>query len=491
MPELEIKLQIPPPQLGAVQAAMRRGSCATTRLRALVFDTPGHHLAAASFSLRVRREGRRWVQALKGPGDGLVSRFEHEVARGSGSAVPAPDLALHGEAPGGEALLAALGAEAVALVPLFEVDVVRTQRRVRHDGAWIELALDEGWVRCGASRERVCELELELETGTVGALVGLARRWALRHGLWIDVRSKAQRGYQLLAGDKTPAATRGAPAVLPASVSPDAALRACVGAALQQILGNASALAAGAGSAEHVHQARIGLRRLRSVLREFAGWSPDVQTRWSDSASVLFGQLGQVRDSDALSAWIEPQLQAAGAPPLQRATQAPSSMPTALLRSPEATRLWLDLLAFVNGPPLLPSPTPHHRPGVAALAAPVLSRLHRHVRRAGKDFAVQGDAQRHRARKQLKRLRYAAESLSSLWPAGAWRDYAQRLKNAQEALGQVQDASLAQVMYSAALLDAEPRAWFALGWLAAHRPEWLAQAGRALRELGKRPKFMR
>ncbi len=495
MPELEIKLQIAPPQLGAVQAAMRRGSCATTRLRALVFDTPGHHLAAAGFSLRVRREGRRWVQALKGPGDGLLSRFEHEVARGSGSAVPAPDLALHSAAPGSEALLAALsdalGAEAGMLMPLFEVNVERTHRRVRHDGASIELALDEGWVRCGASRERVCELELELETGTVGALVSLTRRWALRHALWIDVRSKAQRGYQLLQGDAAAPAMRGAPPALLTSVSPDAALRACVGAALRQILANASELAADRGGAEHVHQARIGLRRLLSVLREFGAWSADVQAQWSEDAASLFKQLGQARDRDALSAWIEPQLQDAGAPPPQSDTSAPSSMPTSLFRSAAATRLWLDLMAFAHGQAApLASDMPAHHASVPALAAPALASLHRRVRRAGKAFDAQGDAQRHRARKQAKRLRYCAESLSSLWPARAWQAYAQRLKNAQDALGRVQDASLAQAVYSAQA-STDPHAWFALGWLAAHQSEWLADAGQALRALGKRPKFMR
>jgi triphosphatase len=493
MPELEIKLQIPPPQLGTVRAAMRRGRCATTRLRALVFDTPGHHLAAAGCSLRVRREGRRWVQALKGPGDGLLSRFEHEVPLGSGRAVPAPDLARHAAAPGGEPLLAALndalGGEAGTLAPLFEVNVVRTHRRVRHEGASIELALDEGWVQCGASRERVCELELELETGSVGALVGMARRWALRHGLWIDVRSKAQRGYQLLQGDASSPAMRGAPPVLSKSISPDAALRACVGAALQQILANAAELAAGRGDAEHVHQARIGLRRLLSVLREFGDWSADVQAQWSEDAASLFRSLGQARDRDALSAWIEPQLLAAGAPPSQSATPAPSSIPAALFRSAEATRLLLDLMAFVHGQPV-PLDAASHRAGVSALAAPALARLHRRLRRAGKAFDALDEARRHHARKQAKRLRYCAESLSSLWPASAWQAYAQRLKNAQDALGRVQDASLAQAVYSAQP-DAGPQAWFALGWLAAQRPGWVAEAGQALRKLGKRPKFLR
>ena len=44
--------------------------------------------------------------------------------------------------------------------------------------------------------------------------------------------------------------------------------------ALQQVLGNSSEIAEGTGTEEHVHQLRIGLRRLRTALRQMysEGW---------------------------------------------------------------------------------------------------------------------------------------------------------------------------------------------------------------------------
>ena len=41
---------------------------------------------------------------------------------------------------------------------------------------------------------------------------------------------------------------------------------------LEQVLVNASEIAAGSSDAEHVHQLRVGIRRLRTAMRELAVW---------------------------------------------------------------------------------------------------------------------------------------------------------------------------------------------------------------------------
>jgi inorganic triphosphatase YgiF len=491
MAEIEIKLQVPDGQLAGVRAAVLRGRCATARFRAIYFDTADRKLLAAGFVLRLRHEGRRWVQAIKGPGDGLLTRLEHEVVLGPGRTLPALDIERHAAMAEYETLRAALGESGAALLPNFEMRFKRTSRTVRHQGAMIELALDEGEIEAGAERAPISEVELELQRGPVGALADLAGRWSERHGLWIDVRSKSERGHLMAAGEVARPAAKGTPPRLSHQTRPPAALRACVQAALAQVLPNVAALAADAGSAEHVHQARIGLRRLLSVLREFGAWSADVDAQWSVGASRLFKQLGGTRDRDVLDAWVLPQLQAAGAPPFAFDDRRTQSAPSDACRSIEATRCLLALLAFSAG-------TAEHASGhdtdetaaVLALAGPRLARLHRRVRRAGKDFASIDDSARHRARKQLKRLRYCAESLSSLFPPDAWRVYARKLRKAQDALGRFQDLALAQGAFST-LLELDPQAWFALGWIAARRPAAVADAGRALRALGKTPKFLR
>ncbi len=489
-PEIEIKLQVPAQQRSAVQTAMLRGRCTTRRLRALYFDSADGALAPAGFVVRLRREGRQWVQALKSASDSPLSRLEHEVTLGAQRGVPALDLTRHAESPACEALLSLLGDRIDALAPVYEVQVQRRHRLVRHEGAWIELALDEGAIVAGRSRVPIHELELELKSGSPQALVSLARRWALRHGLWLDVRSKSERGHLLVAQQAALPATRShTPALRPDSCA-DAALRAIVSAALMQVLPNAAALAAETGGADHVHQARIGLRRLRSALREYGAWSAGVQPGWSEHAGALFKLLGQARDRDALSDWVLPQLQAAGAPTCEIGAAVAPTKPVEVFRSTEATALLLDLLAFANGELPADGAGSGSPATVLSAAAPRLLHLHRRLRRAGKAFASLDDAARHRARKQLKRLRYCAEGVSSLLPSKAWAAYARRLSAAQEVLGRLQDITLAQAAFSAQR-DRDLRAWFALGWLAARQSDCVEEAGKALRALGKAPKFLR
>ena len=90
-----------------------------------------------------------------------------------------------------------------------------------------------------------------------------------RHGVWVDAGTKAQRGVMLSKGlGELPRMKARRPALSP-EMSVDAAIREMTRACLVQIIGNASAVAGGLGDDEHVHQARIGIRKLRTVLSVF------------------------------------------------------------------------------------------------------------------------------------------------------------------------------------------------------------------------------
>ncbi|MFN9103948.1 MAG: CYTH domain-containing protein, partial [Betaproteobacteria bacterium] len=86
MNEIELKFQVPPGQATAVARAVGTASARRVRLQAAYADTADRRLAAAGLALRLRREGRRWVQTLKGRGDGLMARPEHEVPVPGGAA---------------------------------------------------------------------------------------------------------------------------------------------------------------------------------------------------------------------------------------------------------------------------------------------------------------------------------------------------------------------------------------------------------------------
>lgn len=485
MAEIEIKLQVPDTGRAAVSRALHRGQVSRARLRARYYDTPDHRLAAAGLALRLRREGRRWVQALKGTGDGLLERLEHEVPVTSSREAPALDIARHDGTPEGRRLRKALGDQADALALRFETDVRRTWREVRLGGTRIELAFDEGELRARDEALPVCEIEFELLQGSLEVMTAVAGRWAARHGLWLDTRSKAERGHWLADGrGAAPVAKAPVPSLHPAA-SLELALRACVLSAVSQIAPNASWLAAGHTQPEHVHQTRVGLRRLASVLREFGDWSGELDARWIETAREILGRLSGARDRDALSAWLWPALREAGAPPLALAQAGPADDPGAIFRAAPTTQWLLELLSFAHSTP----PAAQAR-NLRTLSGPHLARLHRQLHRAGRTFEALEDEARHRARKRLKRLRYAAEALSSLWPAKAWAAYAGRLRDAQDALGRLQDITVAEgLLRDAAARD--PGAAFGLGWIAAQRGQIVAEAGTALAAIGKTPKFLR
>lgn len=487
MPEIELKLQVGASDLAALEREVCRGRVQRVRMHALYFDTPQRALAAAGLALRLRREGRRWVQTVKGQGDGQLARLEHEVVLGASRAVPKLDPRHHAGTPEGDALAAALGNEAARLALCFETDVVRIRRELRHRGARIELALDRGTIRAGASTLPLAEIEFELLHGGVDALVDVARRWAARYALWLDSRSKALRGHLLVENRAAAAAVKSSAPLLDAHDDPDAALRCIVRNALAQILPNGSALAAGGAGPQHLHQARVGLRRLLSALREFGAWSDAVDGQWATDLRQMFGELGRARDRDAIAATLWPALRGAGAPLWQWAAAPATADAGAVFRAPATTQCLLGLIGFAGSPAATVNEA---RPALKGLVQARLRRLHRQVHSAGQGFAAQDSASRHRTRKRLKRLRYCAEFTSALWPERAWAAYSERLRGAQDALGAMQDNEVALPLYRAEA-EHDARAWFAVGWLIARHEALVAEAGQALRHLGKAPKFMR
>jgi inorganic triphosphatase YgiF len=499
--EIELKFQVPGAARHEVEAAVAKGGARRTHLQAIYFDTPDGRLAAAGLALRLRKEGRRWVQTLKATGPNAMQRFEHEVALiGAMSvppgAVPGADPLRHAGTPPGDRLAAVLAAAPGdagphRLAALCATDIWRRTRTLRAPGGSVELAFDSGEIVAGDRRWPVCELEIELVGGRPHAVIDVARRWVRRHALWLDVRSKAERG-DLLARDITAGAAVKAAAVrLTTEMSADSALLTVVANCLQQILPNASEVADGSCRDEHVHQLRVGLRRLRSALRFFEGWSTRIDPSWDARLAALFRQLGVARDRDALAASLLPALREAGAPLFELPPAPPGPTPTELLRTTEASLILLDLLASqLDAPeastsqPTVASAGEIAPPSLDALAADRLQRWHRRIVRAAKAYGALDDAARHLLRKRVKRLRYAAEFSASLFKGVAVARYLARLAPLQDSLGRYNDLCVGLATYRAAVGD-DPRAWFAIGWLTARREVLLAESAAALKDFAR------
>ncbi|MFN7344653.1 MAG: CYTH domain-containing protein, partial [Betaproteobacteria bacterium] len=87
MAEVELKLLVPPAQHARLQSRLRAfGVPRVQMVDSVYFDTAARALARAGLALRLRRQGRRWLQTLKtGGGEAaLATRDEWEVPVAAG-----------------------------------------------------------------------------------------------------------------------------------------------------------------------------------------------------------------------------------------------------------------------------------------------------------------------------------------------------------------------------------------------------------------------
>jgi inorganic triphosphatase YgiF len=493
--EVELKLQVPPESRAALEAALDIPHWHLTRLQAHYFDTAGAQLAAHGFSWRLRCENGQWVQTLKGDGDHLLQRLEDEVemAPQAGREMPRPDLTRHRDSPAGQALAQALGGAlddlSTLVVEQFHTCVERRARVMNVGGTQVEAALDLGSVHAQGRHTAVCELELELKDGAPQGLFELARPWVVAHGLWLSTASKARRGALLAEGHAFgPVVKAGVPA-LAWSMAPRALLRAIVASCLEQILPNVGEIAAGSPEAEHVHQARVGLRRLRTALRELAALDPVLDEQRQQVLATAFSRLGEARDQETVAHAVLERLAQAGAPAGLQWPQPEGEMhsPQAAVRDPAFQAVLLDLLAYILAEPAQQTPCKHDG-GCRKALRERLARLHKQVVRDGERFTELPLEHQHRVRKRLKRLRYLSEFLAPLYGAHAVERYVEALRPAQDALGEHNDDAVGLDAFHRATAT-QPQAWFAVGWLGAQQQASARECRRALRKVAEAPRF--
>jgi inorganic triphosphatase YgiF len=486
MLEFELKFQVPEGCLQSLTDELKAHGARATRLTARYFDTADGVLRANRMALRLRKEGRVWVQALKGDGGSAVQRFEHEVRlRVPPGTQPALDPARHHGTEAGEALRALLmqvaspglhdapaqglsetEAAPGVLIERCSTDVMRRACLLQPLGAVVEVALDLGTIRAGEREVPVRELELELKSGDPRGLFALAQAWRAHGGLWLDVRPKSERGALLIEGRLHGAAAKTRPPVVHRLMTAPQLFAAAVRSALDAVLANASELAAGSADEEHVHQLRVGLRRLRGLLRDLAPLGAGVDPAWAPALAGTFAQLGELRDNQSVMRAVRPLLERAGAPRLEWA------MPTVVVDPGIAVRqarFQATLLAMLEHALLEQPAADRAATDLAPLdhIADRLSALHRLVVRDGRRFEALPLERQHQVRKRLKRLRYLAEFAAPLWPGKAARRYLKYLAPAQDALGHHNDVGVAADKFRADAAH-DPHSLFAAGFLQAH-----------------------
>lgn len=478
--EYELKLTAPPDVLDRVFAdAGGNAPARRRRLVAVYYDTADRRLRARGAALRVRREGQRFVQALK-IARGPFERLEDEVK----VAGPSPELGAIGD----DAARRALGAVfAEELAPVFVSDVERRTREVTvEDGdggsGRVELALDHGTLSAGDRREPVAELELELKAGDRRQVFALAERLVDAGATRIVTRNKAERGYGLADGTG-PAAAKAAKMRLARGTAVGDALGRVMDGVFAQLWANHAAAFDGSDP-EGVHQLRVGVRRLRSALSLFGGVvAPARLAAMKQEARWAMAELGRCRDLDVFATEVLPPV-AAGRPNDAALAQLRATAEDArerayerlreVLASARYTHFLLGLGAWLAGRGWYEEAGTETALRLAEPLGPFADRMLEKraeaVRKRGKHFEALDSFHRHEVRKTLKKLRYATDFFRDLYPEKAAKPYLKRLSALQDAFGHMNDMAAAEDLLHDVVDGADARLTEArglvLGWYA-------------------------
>lgn len=499
--EIELKLALPESaqaqflRLPLLRTAVERKQ---TPLVNLYYDTAGLELRNRGIALRLRAQGKVWLQTVKCAGQafgGLTSRPEWEVPYAGHfdfSAIDAPVVRNWLERPKLKARIA----------PIFETNFQRKAWIFEPvAGTRIEMVLDRGWIAAAGRRESISEIELELLHGDEAQLFKLARRLAEQIPLTPSPLSKADRGYRLFK--QQPALpVKATPIPLKADDQPAAAFNHIVLACIDHLQRNHDG-AINSDDPEYIHQMRVATRRVRAAMRLFGPLVPaDFSATALTPMRKLMGILGQARDLDVLLSEIaEPVLAALPDEPrlaalvgiiterrFDRRREA-----VAFLKAPHFGAVAIDILAVLHHEIKLgddrTAGTPD-TPGrnLAGFAENRLRRLRRKVLNLAAAARTDDPASLHALRIGIKRLRYALEFFAPLASPKPMRRLLAQLAGLQDTLGQINDlANAGALLMECAGNDPRLREAVTLigGWHGPRHQALLAAIPVGLKHLGR------
>lgn len=511
MHEIELKFVIPTHKVNAVKSQTQVKTAKHHTLNAYYFDTPDQLLGNAGIALRIRRENGNWVQTIKAKGDGIAKRIEENIPLNLPKRVAQsklkPDLTKHSKAI--EKLLASvlpLDKLLKKLTIKFATKVNRITREIKRYGNMVEVAFDEGNVISGRKSAPICEVEFELLQGDVSFLIETAQAWVKRHGLWYSTVSKAEAGSRLFANIKTGKVVKSNLTDFHNAISStkninaEAFLRLVVQNCLQHILPNVSDIAASrldstdaAQNAwldgHHVHQARVGIRRLRTALKYFATLIHDAETQekikhWQDQLKTTFTHLGTYRDLEVLQTKTQPMLAAQGAPHVSWDLIV-NVEPSTAVQDKAFQLVLLDMIAFASS-----KPSASHDGSIKRVLTPMLDKLFNKVAKDRTRFAELTNKKQHDVRKQLKALRYMSEFAAPVFNSKKINPttFIEHLEPAQDVLGEFNDAVVAHAAYLERT-KTEPQAWFAVGYFTVNERASAKACSHALKNVKHAPTF--
>ncbi len=429
-----------------------QGAAHSDMLTSVYYDTDNLSLYEAGVSLRLRNNGAGHHVQLVEFSNGATHYASDHVEWEEAVESERPDFAV----ANGHAYPSVLNEKVRnALKPVFKSRVKRTSHVVSRGGAEIEVTIDDHKIDAGDHTSAFSELEVALKHGEPSELFQFI--WMLDETvpLRLAVEAEGARGYRLLKNEPDEVIkTTSIP--LQVGMTAADAFRVIAHCCLHQVAGNERAMCA--GNAAALHQMRIGFRRLRTALSIFSGFLIDSQID-TIKAEIkwMTGVLAPARDLDVFL--TEVML------PLRREYREESGLQS-LYRSYSAQRakayerarqaansvrfraLMLELAAWIETGPWTMNPNEPARLArirlIESFAVEELTRRRKKVKKEGKRLTELDPAERHELRIKVKKLRYAAEFFSKLFPGKKRRkrEIMASLKKLQDALGDVNDVAV-------------------------------------------------
>jgi len=199
--ELELKLAATQKNLNEIKGLdfpgiASQSSWETKQLNSTYFDNQQFKLRELAIGLRLRRIDDKIIQCVKSSGraiGGLHLRNEDEIELDDHqldiSKIEEPYLQI---------LIEEAIEEGGEFVPCFETIFERTSSILTFsDSTQIEIALDFGEIVCGKRSIDICEVELELISGSADYVFAIGRYLIKELDLVLANSSKARRGYSL------------------------------------------------------------------------------------------------------------------------------------------------------------------------------------------------------------------------------------------------------------------------------------------------------
>ncbi len=458
--EIELKLRASPEAVDQLLAAPLLaagipGLTSAQSLDAAYYDTADLQLQKRGISLRVRKEGDKFIQTVKTGGAAAGAFDRHEWDTVVPDLTPRPDWVMETNARG---LLGHLAPD--ELTEVCRSCIERETRVVGYpyDGevAIIEIAFDRGALEAGDRVEPTAEVELELLKGNKQALYALALTLHEIAPLQVEVRSKAERGYELFTGE-SPQWHKAKKLRFAPHATVEDGIAAVFESCFRHWMANEPATLDGSDP-EGLHQMRVGLRRMRSALTLFDGVLPMMQAGWlKKECAWITRTLGSARNWDVFLDDVLAPLEldrpgdkslAALRAQCERARARNYETAREAIRSPRYTTLVLNVSRWLDEADWHTSENATRREILSAplkaYADTILEQRYRKLVKRGRGLASATPEQRHKLRIAMKKMRYASEFFASLYGAKKSGAMIRKMSGLQDTLGDLNDLAVTE-----------------------------------------------